>query len=298
MDLKAIFGLEELVVSAALAVREKDSAPKFVGSATYLAPGLFVTARHVAQEAITKYQLDEIEANRRMGQLDTPGELLKGLEATQMTTTGTIGQTWPIKSITFWHEVDFAILSTDESSGLMTRDEAFSIPTVPIELHPLGPGTRVKNYGFFGDPETVNQLSEDGVGHHLLNWAGIPGKVVQYHHERASGAHPPVIEVDNRIKHMMSGGPVFDFSGQVIGINTSNLPEDGNTIVTPFMRTINKPFLYFPPNGMPQRLTIAELGRQGMLEINGHEHLELENDDLKWTAGALCNDCRQRLARV
>lgn len=271
-----------------------DGVAEFIGSATYLAPGLFVTAKHVIEEPLNRIGIGKtLHENKKYGQLDadlSSKEFI--IEAVQMLKLEEkIAQRWNIRWMRFAHDMDFAILTTNHTDGPISSLIS-TLPTFSVNIHPMPRSNEIVSYGFFGE----NRRENDQITNHDLTFTGRPGKILSLHLDVASVADPPVYEMDNKIEHMMSGGPVCNTDGAVIAVNSASLdhPEgDTNTertIATPFMRGMFMEFTYLTKQG-PTKTTLHKLAQEGKIEVIGHEHLTQTDTGILWSPNSTCTYC-------
>ena len=275
-----------------------DGRAEFIGSATYLAPGIFITAKHVIEEPLRRTgHLRDIEENKRYGQYDT--ELSSKdfiIEVVQfLKLENKVAQSWNILWINFSHDMDVAILTADSARGPITE----LIPTLPVisvNIHPIPKKNEIVSYGYFGDPDKVNNQADKVTTHHSLSFQGREGKILNLHLSVVSIADPPVFGMDNRIEHMMSGGPTCDSEGSVIAINSSSLePEEvggaNRSIATLLLRNMFMKFNYLI-NGSLIKTSLYDLAKEGKIGIVGHEHLSQDDQYIRWSPSDDCLYCK------
>jgi S1-C subfamily serine protease len=276
------------LVACAVAIK-MNGATEFIGSAVYIAPGLFVTAKHVIEEPLKRTgHLKQIHENKKFGQYDanlSASEFI--LEVVQFPKLeAENAQRWNISKLRFSHDYDFAILTANDAEGPI--DHLLStLPSPEINLHPILESNEVVSCGFYKGAEE----KEGTITSHQIIYTGRPGKVTNFHLELASVAGIGVYEIDNHMEHMMSGGPVINHEGSVIAVNSSGFYEGGNrTIATPFIRGMFMKFDYLT-NGRIINTSLYELAQKGFLKITGIEHLSQEGDKIKWSPSKLCDYC-------
>lgn len=293
------FYSETQLACAAIAIRD-DAGTEFIGSAAYLAPGLFITAKHVIEHPLNKVGISkEIYENRKYGQIDgsySTGEFR--IEAVQLLKLEEKNaQRWPLEKMTFSHDFDLAIATTGITNGPISHliDD---LPTISINIHPIPFKKDVISYGFYG----TSKHSEENVGtdNHDLTFHGREGSLIDFHLDTASVAGSAVYEIDNKIEHMMSGGPTVNHEGSIIGVNSSGLdPDDENpnnrTIVTPFIRAMFMKFEYWV-DGAWSKTSLYELASSGVIEIIGYEHLTQNDEHIIWSPNPNCDYCKRGTA--
>lgn len=292
------FYSEEQLACAAIAVRD-NSGTEFIGSAAYLAPGLFVTAKHVIEDPLAKVGISkEIYENRKYGQLDGSYNTNKfKIEAVHLLRLeNKIAQRWPLEKMSFSHDFDFAIASASTTDGPISN-LIDNLPIVSVNIHPIPFKFDVVSYGFFGKSTHI----DDSVGtdNHDLTFQGRKGKLVNLHLDIASVAGPVVYEADNKIEHMMSGGPTFNHEGSLLGVNSAGLESSDDvsthrSIITPLIRAMYMNFEYWM-NGSWQRTSLYELATKGVIEVIGYEHLSQNNEHIVWSPNPECDYCKRGL---
>ena len=286
------YGTAQLACGA-VSVKYKGMA-QFIGSAVYIAPGLFITAKHVVEDPLSKVGITkQIHENKMYGQLDgnfKTNEFI--IEVVQMLKIeARIAQRWNINKFSYSHDLDLAILTADFTDGPISKLVG-SLPNVSINIHPYPKINRVVSYGFYGN--SVD--NDDGTATtHTLSFQGRVGKILDFHQDIASIAGMAVYELDNKIEHMMSGGAVCNDDGAVIAINSSSIePEEVNgrnrTICTPIIRAMYLKFDY-KINGNYINTSLYELAQTGYIEVIGIEHLSLAEESIIWSPNKDCKYC-------
>lgn len=295
---KDYFYSESQLACVAIAIRDDDGT-EFIGSAAYLAPGLFITAKHVIEHPLIKIGISkEIYENRKYGQLDgNYGTDKFRMDAVQLLKTEEKNaQRWPLKKMRFSHDFDFAIATGNSTEGPITN-LVDQLPVISVNIHPVPFELDVVSCGFFG--KTTHTNDAVGTDNHDLSFQGRKGKLVNFHLDTASVAGSAVYEVDNKIEHMMSGGPTFNHEGSILGVNSAGLgPTDNDstnrTVVTPLIRAMFMDFDYWM-NGAWRRTTLFELAENGTIEVIGHEHLSHNEEHTIWSPNANCDYCKRGL---
>jgi len=197
-------------------VGQKGNDYSVLGTAIIIGPHIALTARHVAEEYIKRY--DGIE---RLGELG--GELSFALQAVQFLDTGMRGQTWDVRKIFYNRELtDVALLYLHPVNE---SQRTFQWRYPKIRLLPPAVGSMVSAFGYHS---SVATLREDGVLQIGTNPSHHTGPSRRFtttdamrscSPSRATGPMP-------RFDPGMSGGPVFG-DGHLCGIICSNLlPEN------------------------------------------------------------------------
>lgn len=199
------FYSEAQLACAAIAIRDNEGT-EFIGSAAYLAPGLFITAKHVVEHPLIKVGISkEIYENRKYGQMDGNYSTDKfRIEAVQLLKIEeNIAQRWPLEKLRFSHDFDFAIVAASITDGPISN-LVDKLPVISVNIHPVPFELEVVSCGFYG--KTIHTKDAVGTDNHDLTFQGRKGKLVNFHLNTASVARSAVYEVDNRIDHMMSAG--------------------------------------------------------------------------------------------
>lgn len=292
------FYSEAQLVCTAIAIRD-DEGTEFIGSAVYLAPGLFVTAKHVVEHPLIKVGIsNEIHKNRMFGQLDGNYNSDKfRIEAVQLLKLEEKNaQRWPIEKMSFSHDLDLAIITANSTDGPLSH-LINNLPTVSINIHPIPFKKDVVSYGFYG--KSTHSKDYPGQDNHDLTFNGRKGNLVNFHLDMASVAGAAVYEVDNKIEHMMSGGPTCNHEGSIVGVNSSGLsPDEENpknrTIVTPIIRAMFLRFEYWD-QGSWKRTSLYDLASSGVIEVIGYEHLSQNDEHIVWSPNPDCLYCKRGL---
>lgn len=281
---------------AAIAIRDGDGT-EFIGSAAYLAPGLFITAKHVIEHPLNKVGISkEIYENRKYGLLDGSYDTDKfKIEAVQLLKIEEkIAQRWPLKKMRFSHDLDVAIVTTNTTDGPIS-DLVNKLPVISVNIHPIPFKLDVVSYGFFGKTNHTNDAV--GTDNHDLTFQGRKGTLINLHMDTASVAGSAVYEVNNKIEHMMSGGPTVNHEGSILGVNSAGLESTENdsvkrTIVTPLIRGMFMDFDYWM-DGAWRRTTLYELAAEGIIEVIGYEHLSQNDKHIVWSPNSNCDYCKR-----
>jgi len=279
-----------------IAIRD-DEGTEFIGSAAYLAPGLFITAKHVVEHPLIKVGISkEIYENRKYGQLDgNYGTDKFRIEAVQLLKLEEkIAQRWPLEKMRFSHDFDFAIATASTTEGPISN-LVDKLPVISVNIHPVPFELNVVSCGFFG--KTTHTNDADGTDNHDLTFQGRKGKLVNFHLDTASVAGPVVYEVNNKIEHMMSGGPTFNHEGSILGVNSAGLgptekDSTNRSVITPLIRAMFMDFDYWI-DGSWRRTTLYELSARGIIEVIGYEHLSKNEKHIIWSPNSSCDYCKR-----
>lgn len=292
------FYSKALLACVAIAVRDDDGT-EFIGSAAYLAPGLFITAKHVIEHPLIKVGISKnIYENKKYGQLDGNFSSDKFIiEAVHLLKIKEkIAQRWPIEKMRFSHDFDFAIATASSTDGPIS-ELINDLPIISVNIHPVPFESDIISYGFFGKSTRIHDAV--GTDHHDLKFQGIKGKLVNFHLDTVSAAGAAVYEADNKIEHMMSGGPVCNHEGSILGVNSTGFESEdqdslNRTIITPLIRAMFMDFDYWV-NGSWQRTTLYDLAANGTIKVIGYEHLSHDDIHIVWSPNPDCEYCKRGL---
>ncbi|WP_018972988.1 S1 family peptidase [Rudaea cellulosilytica] len=181
------------------------------GSAIIVAPGIALTAKHVI-----KSHLDRLMKGERHA-------MCIGIAKSGM-------NVWTVKKMTILTDVDIVILGLELNSA-MPPERTFRQAIVSTRLPKIG--DRLQIVGFRANSATRSMNNGErgyGVDAMLLVSAGVVKE--RYPQGRDKAMLPwPVLEVDCPSWGGMSGGPVFDEGGHLIGLLCSSLElEDGDGV--------------------------------------------------------------------
>lgn len=175
-----------------------------LGSAVMVAPGIAISAAHVLQEC-----LDEVMANQL-------GATCLGLDGDRM-------DIWRIRHVTLGPDrsSDLAILSLELSSAL-PDDRTFNFASISTRTPALGERLILLGYRQIADPEEAPKAVHRQIEARMFMSSG---RVAEHHPTgRDKLLLPgPCLQVDCHTVGGMSGGPVFDEQGLLVGILSSSV---------------------------------------------------------------------------
>lgn len=244
--------------------------PKAWGSAVFIAPGVALTASHVI-EAYWK-QFDDL--GRWDDKTTTAGFALQAFQYVRGSSQLIV---WHV--IAAWHSpvVDVAVIQLVPDHDL-PRD--YRWPYVTLDVAPPTVGTEVQAFGFPVHQASFNASAGWALEHEPL---GSRGVVTQCYPERRDRVlrNYPCFEMDIETLDGMSGGPVFDRTGYLRGINCSGF--DGAEAA----RHVSYASILWPALALPIRPTphlglsegdtrLLHLARDGRLHAINHERLRFE----------------------
>lgn len=246
------------------------------GTATIIAPNLLMTAKHVVEDFYLRFDKSRI-ATPEIGRSINLNATFN-IVAIQILERGKKGALWEVRKIYLSSTTDIAFLLISPASKEALAYE-WKIPV--IDFSPPKEGTRVDCFGF---RESRVKLKESE-----LEWFDIPthatGIVKEIHHEYRdkSRINFPCFQTNARFDGGMSGGPVIDESGALIGVISSNLPPEDETgehisyvaliwpsLLTPIDITVEGLIINIP-------YPIYDLAKYGILNSRNIEQVRIES---------------------
>lgn len=256
--------LNSIITEVALSIGAyKDGKYIVSGTATFIAPRLLITAKHVIEHYWREYK-HNILNNGEIGVLSE----LQGnfnILAVQIIDNGKQGATWDVRQIFIAPNTDIAFLSVIPASDA-ARNYKFKIPK--IEILPPRVGSRISCFGY--------RQSRAEITKNIIEWEYIPtsslGVVIDIHqHKRDNfSINFPCIYTNARYDGGMSGGPVFNDEGNLCAIISSNLPP-----TTPKEEHASYAALIWP-----SMITSINLEREGTNSNRHYPILELCQDKI------------------
>lgn len=260
---------------------------KIVGSATYIAPGIFITAKH----AVDEWHQESVGGNRfaRAEDQDKDKETNYESDVLQILKDNSALAVWRIRKA---HLIPGSDLGSDNTAA---RKVANIDAKFTINLHPPRPEETIDVFGF---PNTINKHLYDQKSEHNLNLTRSHG-IVEDLLPRGNGmVKPSCIQANVNILGGMSGGPATNSLGELVGINSSeyDLGQDNSSHLS-FISLLWPAFgtkIYLPQFGIT---TLYKMATQGFLSVKELEHIEVEDDIIKWRVAAEnCPECNVRIA--
>jgi hypothetical protein len=186
---------------------EADLIP--LGTAFLCAPFVALTARHVVDDIFQRFE----------GCLPTEarGPMSSGVQLGLR--SGRSLMKWDVMSYGYSASIDIAALVLEPASALPAHFE-WHLPR--FEVIPPFPGERITAFGFpTSTHRLVNGEAKIGLQPHTAT-----GDVIELHYQRRDRAVLPFpcLHTNARFDGGMSGGPVFNSSGQICGLISSNMP--------------------------------------------------------------------------
>lgn len=183
------------------------------GTATFIAPGLLITAKHVIQHYLREF------SQRPMEKIPNDTDANISIYATHITDNRIIS-VWGINAFFTVSNTDIAYLQAIPLKGGAKNYKFNKLPI--IQFLPPKPGSKIYSYGH---RRTTGKLKDGkfSLESNLVATQGIIKEI--HHHERDSFMiNFPSFQTNAQFDSGMSGGPIFDEEGHLCGIISSNLP--------------------------------------------------------------------------
>lgn len=262
----------------------KGATTIFSGTGVIIAPNLAITATHVITEFLNKF--DKMDDPLKQLVVDPTFEVF----AVQNYKASGEGIVWKVEHFVLHREVDIALLfltPVNKGGSQYTWDDVAS-----INLEPPNINDKVIAYGFVREKEfkkidekltVIKFLSDESLNSRAV--AQAIGTVKEVHQlKRDNSLLPfPCFMTEANFAGGMSGGPVFNSAGFLIGIVCSSmsqfLPEDPSTSYA----TLIWPFLTMKitiqiNDDTPKLMSIFSLVKAGIIRASGVEKF-YENED-------------------
>ncbi|MBI2517041.1 MAG: trypsin-like peptidase domain-containing protein [Opitutae bacterium] len=183
------------------------------GSAVLVAPHLALTARHVTDDFATRYE----------GQREPVPKASYHITARAFSAKG-------------WHMFDvqrtFNCLGTDITALYLSlaagQNTNYAWPRITLDLLPPKRGTKVWSWGHVDPVAQVDEANPN-----ITRWwtqlarsSGVVEEIYPLMRDRGM-INFPSFRFDAQVDHSMSGGPIFDETGCLVGINSSSIAPDG-----------------------------------------------------------------------
>jgi hypothetical protein len=260
---------------------------RIIGSATYILPGVFATARHMLEDYLKVH----------MGKVGPIKDIFNGtssfeIDLLHVQEKGAI--VWKVKEARFFTDADIVLLLANQydlvpESRPSLRFEDF--PYITINLHPPRTGSKLTSLGF---PKTQN-IPLDGVkSEHRMELRTQIGAAIEMHH-KAPMAGQFALETNTPLIGGMSGGPTFNEDGELFAINSASFDptSDHNAYTSyhsPLTHIININ-IEAPFGTGPRPTTLFALAKDGFIQIKGIDHLEFTDTGYTWHSDQTCKDC-------
>lgn len=270
-------GLASPITEFALAVLSRRGDTFFPsGTATIIAPYLAITARHVIEDFFLRYE-GEIPK-----QPDSTGTF--SLQAHQVLREGREAALWNITRLWYNNDTDIAYLRLTPASK-SAREHTWRALT--MNALPPAPGSRIAAFGYHTSVVTTSQDKNQVV----LQWKDEPtttiGEVIEVHDVKRDKVNLPFpyFRTNARFDGGMSGGPVFNDSGQLCGIICSNMPpfaeEDGHVSYVSSLWASMHTVIDMDRQGHPsgESYPVLELAAEGFITLVNWERLSFVRDE-------------------
>lgn len=267
-----------------------------VGSAVFVMPGIFITAKHVFEEWQARgeniergYDIDNHTSER--------GLAFEGA-VVHYSSRGRV--MWPINKIAALPGYDVSILvceSAPEYLLKLVNVEGFPGTQIGFDLHPPLIGADITAMGFPDNGVKTDDMLKVPPEPLLRT----PGEVEELYLEGAGQVKTAALHINNPVKHGMSGGPVLH-DNHIVGLISSGIDSGGEgdphtTLVSLLWEAFSVPVTtnLFGKRGEQRTLTLIEAGEEGFLEVLGGAHIVSTKDRLIWRGDA--PNCPQCIAR-
>jgi hypothetical protein len=223
------------------------------GSAVLLHPGIAVTAKHVVEEWVQLIESDRASA------------YCTGPRQDQMLI-------WEVEALHVATNADLAVLVLRYRSHLPSRREFFThkvTTRMPVK------GDQVSLAGFRADERSVPKAS-DGFASMLC---AATGTVIDVWPEGRDSVMLPSASFAVQCAAIggMSGGPVFDKDGRLIGIVSSSFDNDDIACVSHIWPALLAPIAPVWPKPLEQAPTsLLHMGRRHAVDIHGPDAFRME----------------------
>jgi S1-C subfamily serine protease len=249
-----------------------------IGTLTIIAPGLAITAKHVIEHHLQEHNIDVTQRTHA-----SPFRLL----TYQLLPNGNYAS-WFIVNCFLSQHTDIAILRL-ESANQTALDILTQMSTgderklMRMTLNP--PDISSKIYGF-GYPTTTIEVI-DGVPQFNLNSHTTGGVVSEVYMEKLDSVMKPfpVVESNARFDGGMSGGPVFNEAGELVGVISTGLDDaDGMThtgyasLLWPILGTEIIFNRADHPDLNNKGYLLLELAKEGHISVNGWRNIAISTD--------------------
>ena len=266
--------IKEFVSPILYTLNENDY--KCIGTLVILRPGLAITAKHVIQEYMKDCRITA-----------TSGEHngLYPLLTYQSSEEGKSDASWFIEKCFLSPATDIAYLKLkpgNKNALDIINDQNQTIKIITMDLNLPKVGSKIFGYGY---PKSEVEKNNIKIFPHTTG-----GKVTKIHERERDSAfvNYPSFEWDARTDGGMSGGPVFNESGKLVGIistgyETENHEKDFSYVAL-LWPSMNTKIIFDRadyPNLNGQYYPIIELARDKHLSVNGIDNIRiiLNNDN-------------------
>ncbi len=270
-----------------LAIADRyDKKARIIGSATYIIPGVFVTATHMLTDFI-----DTHEGRKEFIEDYFRNDTKISIDLLHIMKVGTL--IWSVRSANLLPGSDTVFLICDiyNTTKVKILPDFDKFPYTTINLHPPNPKTKLTSIGF---PKTRNTSIGGVKSEHILQMQ-IETGLAHDMHDNAPMAGRFAYESDIALIGGMSGGPTFNQHGELFAINSASFdPSDNHDAYTSYhsmLFHIMGIHFKLPWDNTDDETTLYKLAKQGLMPIKGLDHLEYINDGYIWRYDIVCKDC-------
>lgn len=267
-----------------------------IGTATYVMPGLFLTAKHNFEA----WQARGIGAGRDFDidqHLPSSGTATK-VAVVHYSSAGRV--VWHIQQIGTIPGYDIAFMVCEEADTFMQKlvnEQGFPGTAIGFDMHAPIIGESVVAMGYPGNKISVDEF-EKVPPEDLLRSTGTVEDV----HMDGAGimVKTAAIQTDNEIYGGMSGGPVLR-DNYICGLISAGLdPHEDypkhSTFISMLWEAFSLPITSrLFGMGEPRTMSLLDAAKEGLLIVRGAEHIESKSEGFVWDADApACVDCPYR----
>ena len=275
---------------AALPIADKkDGGWEIIGTATFVLPGVFITAKHNLEHYVKVHENLDISHHsweRQNLNLNFYVDVILPLKDGSLVV-------WHITKAHLMEHDDLVILVASGASGPVDRLVKAGIHA-NIDLHIPPVGSRFAALGY---PGTTNEILEAKKTKHRLKLTRVEGEISNIDKSSFAPRMFPRLQADVETPGGMSGGPVFDGKGNLFAIVTKG-SKDGDpnpyAIFTPLVSAILTPLRLHTQDdpGANVDTSLYQLSEKGYFKISGLSHFKIEGDNYTFDTKQLnCPDC-------
>ncbi|MET0779237.1 MAG: serine protease [Candidatus Saccharimonadales bacterium] len=243
---------------------------KSMGTLTIIRPGLAITAKHVIEDHLQEHGITATAGNHSM-----PFQLL----TYQLSEDGLTDASWFITNCFFSQNTDIAYLklapANQSAADIIQNSDQTKVMTMDLESPAIGSSV----YGF-GYPKTT--VEQDDLVTFNLSSHTTGGVVENIYRQRRDNIIPfPALQISARIDGGMSGGPVFNEKGSLVGIMSVGLDGIEYSHVALLWPSMSTKIVFdradYPElNG--RQYPIIELARDRHLAVNDWRNITITTD--------------------
>jgi hypothetical protein len=253
---------------------------KIIGSATYILPGVFLTASHLAEEWLKQGLLSQDQAPGATNE-DYGIDVLHILRDKKLII-------WRIGKIHFIENSDLAVLVAQKIDGDLAQDFLDANLTVQIDFHIPSKGQKIISLGYPDTRTTSDQKK------HTLQLRESTGIVEDIHLNGFGLVKSACVQTNLQVDGGMSGGPVINETGKVCAINSSGYKyEDGEyTSFASMLFKLAHTKLELPLESSELKSTsLVALAAKGYITASGLNHFIHQGDVVRWHYNMVCPQC-------